>query len=76
MSKTLIIVALISVIPSSIAAILGLLSFIRSYKNATAIQEVHLSLNGRLTELLETTKDKAQAEGQEEGRIKELDRIK
>lgn len=40
-------------------------------ENAVAIQEIHISLNSRLTELLSVTKSAAHAEGVKEANDKE-----
>jgi hypothetical protein len=48
-----ILVSLISIIP---ATLLSLAAFITSIKNGTKIQEVHLSLNSRLSQLVEASK--------------------
>jgi hypothetical protein len=45
----------------------ALIAFIQSVKNSTAIREVHLSLNSRLTELIQATKVAAHAAGKAEG---------
>jgi hypothetical protein len=48
-----ILISLISIIP---ATFLSLAAFITSIKNGTKIQEVHLSLNSRLSQLVEASK--------------------
>jgi hypothetical protein len=50
-----------------IAAGMGLLAAILSFLNRRAIKEVHVSLNSRLSELLEQTRKGARAEGVKEG---------
>jgi hypothetical protein len=42
-----------------------------SHKNTEKIQEVHLSLNSRLTQLLIATRDSAHAAGKVEGQAKQ-----
>ena len=59
-------ITLITAIAPTVAA---LLATITSLRNAKKIQEVHVSLNGRLTQLLASTK----LEGQSEGRREERD---
>jgi hypothetical protein len=46
-------------------------AFLASLKNRAAIQEVHLSLNSRLSELIEVAKTAAHAEGVAQGRAEE-----
>jgi hypothetical protein len=58
-------VALIAATPPSVLAAASLLA---SLKNKKAIQEVHLSVNSRLTQLLEAVGKAAHAEGMAEGR--------
>lgn len=43
----------------------------QTINNAKAIYEVHLSINSRMTELLEATRGKSKALGKEEGKIEE-----
>jgi len=45
----------------------ALVSFALSVKNGKAIQEVHLTLNSRLSELLKVTAAASHAVGKEEG---------
>jgi hypothetical protein len=60
-----ILVALITSIAPTIVAIIALMQVIKSKK---AIQEVHLSINSRMTELLKSVRGEATAEGREIGR--------
>ena len=60
-----IIIAIIAAIPPTLVALLTLRN---SKKNAQAIQEVHLSINSRMDQLLEASKAASNAEGREEGR--------
>jgi hypothetical protein len=55
-------------IPSYIAALGSIAAMITSLINRAKIQEVHLSVNSRLTELLKATKAASHAEGLAEGR--------
>jgi hypothetical protein len=48
----------------------ALISFIQSSRNAKAIQEVHISLNSRLSELLKETEKSSHAAGLAEGILK------
>lgn len=52
-------------IPPTLAAMVAWRS---SVKNSGKIQEVHLSINSRMDELLKAAKGEAKAEGKEEGR--------
>jgi hypothetical protein len=65
MTDPTITVALIVATPTTL---LGILNFIQGRKNAKATQEVHLSINSRMTELLAATKGEATAQGREIGR--------
>jgi len=50
-------IQLIAIIIAAVApTLMGLSALIASLKNGTAIQEVHLSLNSRLTELIAASK--------------------
>ena len=50
-------IQLIAIIIAAVApTLMGLSALIVSLKNGTAIQEVHLSLNSRLTELIAASK--------------------
>jgi len=60
-----VIIALIVAFPPTLVA---LLSLRRSKQNSSAIQEVHLSINSRMDELLKAAKGEATAEGRELGR--------
>lgn len=62
--KQAIIIAVIAATPPTLVA---LLSFFKSRNNATAIQEVHLSVNSRMDELLAASKGEARAEGHAAG---------
>lgn len=62
---TLIIIALITTLPPTIMA---LLAWRGGNRNSKAIQEVHLSINSRMDELLKSSKAESKAEGKEEGR--------
>src|SRR5580698_7149835 len=64
MTLTILLNILAAVMPS----IAGLMAMITSLRNAKKIQEVHLSLNGRLTQLLTSTKLEGQSEGRKEER--------
>lgn len=63
--NTAIWVALITAIPGTLVALLALVQIFRSKK---AIQEVHLSINSRMDELLKSARGEAKAQGKEEGR--------
>jgi hypothetical protein len=52
--------------PSILSALGGLGAVVTSWMNKSKIQEVHLTVNGRLTELLEKTRIVAHAEGRAE----------
>lgn len=54
--------ALIAAIPPTVAAVAALVVSIQSDRKIT---EVHLSINGRLTELLEANRVAAHAEGRQ-----------
>ncbi len=55
--------ALLSMIPSFLALLASIFAYLKSKANAAAIQEVHIIVNKRLTELLEVSIQKAHAEG-------------
>lgn len=59
------IIAIIATLPPTLVALLTLWY---SRKNTSAIQEVHLSINSRMDELLKAAKGEAIAEGREIGR--------
>ncbi len=59
---------MIYIIVAIISATPGLLAWWSSRKNSKAIQEVHLSINSRMTELLKAAKGEATAAGREIGR--------
>lgn len=65
MDKTLILVALVSAFPPTLVALLSLLN---GRRNSKAIQEVHLSINSRMDQLLKSSKAQSKAEGIEQGR--------
>ncbi len=65
---TTIILALIAIIPSSLAAILAYLASQRASEALKQSQATHLLVNSRMTELLEITKSSSKAEGVLEGR--------
>ena len=65
MDKQIVIAAL----PGTIAALGALIT---SLRNASKIQEVHLSVNSRLTELINATKIASHAEGLAEGRESQI----
>lgn len=60
-----IVVAMIVAIPPTLGA---LLAYFQSRKNTKALDEVHITLNSRLTQLLEQTGKAARAEGKAEGK--------
>lgn len=49
------------------ATIFSLLALMRTLKNARAIEEVHITVNSRLTQLLNATGAAARSEGKAEG---------
>ena len=60
-----IIIALIAAIPPTFVAFLSL---VNTKKNSNAIQNVHLSINSKMDDLLKATKGESFAEGREQGR--------
>lgn len=58
-------IAVFAAIPPTIAALAGLR---RSAKNGKELSDIRLTINGRLTELLEATAGRSRAEGRTEGR--------
>lgn len=50
-------------VAASIAAISGIVSATRSHANAKAIERIHISINSRLSRLLELTEASALARG-------------
>ena len=62
---TSIVVALIVAIPPSV---LGIVALILNRKTASAVNQVHLSINSRMDELLAAARGEATAEGRELGR--------
>lgn len=65
MNWTAIIVALITIVPTTLAVLVTWRS------NKKAIKEVHVLINSRMSELLETTKSDSKAKGKSEGKIEE-----
>jgi len=63
--STAIIVAAIVAIPPTLTALAALRA---SKKNAVAIEQVHVSINSRMDELLAAATGEARAEGREAGR--------
>jgi hypothetical protein len=61
-------VILTSMIAATPPTIVALLAWRSSNKNAAAIQEVHLSINSRMDQLLKASKAESMAEGRETGR--------
>lgn len=57
--------ALLGFVPATIFSLLALL---RAWRNARAIEEVHVTVNSRLSELLERSAAASRAEGRIEGR--------
>lgn len=64
-------IALISLLGFVPATIFSLLALMRAFKNAKAIEDVHITVNSRLSELLERTAAASRAEGMAEGRSSE-----
>lgn len=64
-SNSTIIVALIAAFPPTLVSVLSLIS---SRKNSEKIQDIHLSINSRMDELLKASKAESRAEGREAGR--------
>ena len=60
---------------ATIAAISGIISATRSHANAKAIEKIHISINGRLSKLLDLTEQSAVARGvlQERSRHDDVD---
>jgi hypothetical protein len=59
--------AVITAVAACVAALAGVLGAVRSFFNGRGIQEMHLSMNSRLTQLLEATRAQAHSEGRAEG---------
>lgn len=59
----------------AISGTAALSSLIASLRNGQKIQDVHLTMNSRLDELLAATKAQAFAEGQEHQRAGDLQRV-
>jgi hypothetical protein len=57
-----------------ISAVAAIAALIASLRNGAKIQDVHLTMNSRLDELLAATKAQAFAEGQEHQRVGDLER--
>jgi hypothetical protein len=57
----------ITAIAACIAALAAVLGAARSFFNGRGIQEMHLSMNSRLSQLIEATRAQAHAEGRAEG---------
>jgi hypothetical protein len=55
----------IAIIAAAPPTLVALLAWIASKKNGKAILDVHLSMNSRLDQLLESTKKTSHAEGME-----------
>jgi hypothetical protein len=62
--KTVTVAIIVSIPPT----LVSLLALRRGNKNSEDIHEVHLSINSRMTQLIEATKGASKAEGREEGR--------
>lgn len=59
----------IVLVTSSLTLVTAFISLVLGIKNKKAIQEVHVSLNSRLTQLLQKTEESAHAAGKAEGKI-------
>lgn len=71
MNQTLVLVALITAVPPTLVALVGLILGMRGNReNKAAIQEVHYLINSRMTELLDVSKASSRAEGVLEGKGK------
>ena len=66
-----ILVALIAATPPTIAAVWAIIS---SKKNGVKIQEIHLSINSRMDELLEATKIAARSQGRADEQAAQLEK--
>lgn len=65
-----------SVITRLIVAISAVGALMVSIYNSTQIQEVHIMMNSRLSELLDLTRASSKAEGVKQGMQDEKDRVK
>lgn len=65
-NNSLIIVAIIAAFPPTLMALLTLL---HSKKNERAIENIHISINSRMDELLKTARGEATLEGREIERV-------
>lgn len=63
-----VIVAVVGAVPAVLALVAGLANGRKAAKNATAITELHLLINSRLSELLALTASASHAEGLAAGR--------
>jgi hypothetical protein len=63
-------------IAHTMSAVGAFLAALLGWSNRKKIQEVHLTVNSRLDELIKTTKEKAHAEGRVEGIESEQQRMR
>jgi hypothetical protein len=70
---TTVLLALIAIIPSTLAAVLAYLASQRSAEALKQGKETHLLVNSRMTELLAITKTSAKAEGVLEEKSKKVE---
>lgn len=62
-------VAIITVVPPTLAVLLAW------YSNKKAIEQVHVTVNSRMDELLKASKAESRSEGKEEGKIEEREEV-
>jgi hypothetical protein len=68
--NTVIILALIASAPAMLGGLVAaFVAWLGSRRNGRAIEQVHLSINSRMDELLKAARGEATAEGREAGRL-------
>ena len=72
-----VLVALITIIPTTLGVLVLWLQGRNNRKeNKKEINEIHIAINSRMTELLNATKGESKAEGKAEGKLEERDEVK
>ena len=67
-----VLIAIIASIPPTLVGILGYLQGRKNRKDSKAeINDIHVSINSRMTELINATKGESKAQGKEEGKLEE-----
>jgi len=65
-----VIIEIVRAVPVIISAFLSLVAAMLSFNNRKKIEDLHVAVNGRLSQLLELTAKSSKAEGKFEGSVR------